>query len=148
MDVLLWILLGAAVIWYWSDTSKAREVAIQHGRRACKDMNLQFLDGTVIRYSTRPKRGPNGQMCLCRDFGFEFTDDGIRRYTGHIQLLGQRLKKMNLDYHREGEEEASSNLIMDAEYSKLRQSQAASAEEHEERPKVVNLTDFRDSRKH
>ena len=139
MDVLLWILLGAAVMWYWSDTSKAREIAIQHGRRACKEMNLQFLDGTVVRYSTRPKRAPGGQMTLCRDFSFEFTDDGIRRHPGHIQLLGRRLKMLDLDYHRDDQDTPSSNLIMEAEYS----------EEHQPQPKptVINLTDFRNGRK-
>lgn len=139
MDVLLWILLGAAVVWYWSDTSKAREIAIQHGRRACKEMNLQFLDGTVVRYSTRPKRGPTGEMCFCRDFSFEFTDDGVRRYPGHIQLLGQRLKMMNLDYHQEDSETQSSSLIMDTEYSEEKTKETTSP--------IVSLSDYRSSRK-
>ncbi len=138
MDVLIWILLGAVVIWYWSDTSKAREMAIQHGRRACKDMNLQFLDGTVVRYSTRPKRAPGGQMVLCRDFSFEFTNDGIRRYPGHIQLLGGRLKMMDLDYAAKEQDSPSSNLILETEYHLEAAKDRTST--------VISLSDYKNSK--
>ncbi|WP_257280139.1 MULTISPECIES: DUF3301 domain-containing protein [unclassified Endozoicomonas] len=116
MNTIIWILLGAAFVWYWADTTKAREIAIVHGRRACKEMNLQFLDGTVVRYSTRFKRGQNGQVHLARDFNFEFTSNGIQRYPGHIRLLGRYLQVMDLQYTCP-EEQQTSNLIMFAEYS-------------------------------
>ncbi|WP_236632010.1 DUF3301 domain-containing protein [Endozoicomonas montiporae] len=117
MDTILWIFPALLALWYWSDTSKAREIAITHGKRACKDMNLQFLDGTVVRYKTRPKRGPDGQMCLSRDFSFEFTPDGIRRYPGHIRLLGVRLQMMDIQYPDEAGAQ-DNNVILSASYKK------------------------------
>ncbi|MET4693409.1 hypothetical protein V5J35_003493 [Endozoicomonas sp. NE40] len=117
MDTVIWIIPAALAFWYWSDTSKAREVAITHGKRACRDMNLQFLDGTVVRYKTRPRRGPDGQMCLARDFSFEFTPDGIRRYPGHIRLLGSRLQMMDIQSPDQSTEH-DTNVILSASYRK------------------------------
>ncbi|WP_051785876.1 DUF3301 domain-containing protein [Endozoicomonas numazuensis] len=139
MDIIIWMLLGAAVAWYWADTTKAREVAIMHGRRACKDMNLQLLDGTVVRYSTRFKRGPGGQMCLARDFSFEFTPNGIQRYPGHIRLLGKYLQVMDLQYTGP-EEQQTSNLIMSTEYSEDTQPK------NNNPSNVVDLANYRGTR--
>lgn len=136
MDVILWIALGAIIAWYWADTSKARELAIAHGRRACKDMTLQFLDGTVVRYRTRPQRGANGQICLARDFSFEFTTDGIRRYPGHIRLVGQYLQIMDLQYSDETED-TDSNLILDTPFTREKEPAPDTPES------VVNLADYR-----
>ncbi len=133
------MLLGAAFAWYWADTTKAREVAILHGRRACKEMNLQFLDGTVVRYSTRFKRGPGGQMYLARDFSFEFTPNGVQRYPGHIRLLGKYLQVMDLQYTRP-EEQQTSNLIMSTEYSE------ESQPKNNNPSNVVDLANYRGTR--
>ena len=117
MDTVLWIIPAALAFWYWSDTSKAREIAIAHGKRACRDMNLQLLDGTVVRYKTRLRRSPGGQMCLARDFSFEFTPDGIRRYPGHIRLLGSRLQMLDIQSpDLSGEHDTS--VILSASYRK------------------------------
>lgn len=117
MDTILWIIPAALAFWYWSDTSKAREIAIAHGKRACRDMNLQLLDGTVVRYKTRLRRSSGGQMCLVRDFSFEFTPDGIRRYPGHIRLLGSRLQMLDIQSpDLSGEHDTS--VILSASYRK------------------------------
>ncbi|WP_422132853.1 DUF3301 domain-containing protein [Endozoicomonas sp. ALD040] len=139
MNIIIWMLLGAAFAWYWADTTKAREIAIMHGRRACKEMNLQLLDGTVVRYSTRFKRSPDGQMRLARDFSFEFTPDGIQRYPGHIRLLGQYLQVVNLQYTNP-EEQQTSNLIMSTEYSEDTQPKNNNPSD------AVDLTNYQDTK--
>lgn len=116
MNAVLWLSFFTLAFWYWSDTSKAREIAIRHGKKACDDMNLQFLDGTAVRFRTVPKRGPDGHMCWARDFSFEFTTDGIRRYPGHVRLLGSRLQMLDIHYS-DSEEKPDSNLIMTASYA-------------------------------
>ena len=117
LNILFWIFVLALAGWYWSDTSKAREKAIAHGKRACKDMNLQFLDGTVVRFRTTARRGSDGQVRLARDFSFEFTPDGIRRHPGHVRLLGNRLQMLDIQY--EGSDtEKESNLILSASYTR------------------------------
>ncbi|MGI9274788.1 MAG: DUF3301 domain-containing protein [Endozoicomonas sp.] len=111
MDVIFWMAAAAIVLWYWADTTKARELAIAHGRRACRDLQHQFLDGTVVRYRTRTARSSSGQVCLARDFSFEFTTDGINRYPGHIRMLGQRLQMLDLQY-QDPDHDSTSNLIL------------------------------------
>ena len=135
MEVLIWLSLGGIIAWYWASTTKAREIAIAHGRRACKEMNVQFLDGTVVRYSSKPKRGPSGQMCLCRDFSFEFTTDGANRYPGHIRLLGTHLQIMDLDYAKPDEAE-SNHLILNTEYRREDPPEKTSSN-------VIELSQFR-----
>ena len=56
-------------------------------------------------------------MCLARDFSFEFTPDGIRRYPGHIRLLGSRLQMLDIQSpDKSGEHDTS--VILSASYRK------------------------------
>lgn len=98
MDVLLWLTLLFILIYYWFDTAKAKEAAVAHGKKACRDMNVQFLDDSVIRYRSRIARGISGQTVIERSFRFEFTVDGQARENGFIRLSGQRLLVLELDY--------------------------------------------------
>lgn len=56
-------------------------------------------------------------MCLARDFSFEFTPDGIRRYPGHIRLLGSRLQMMDIQSPDQSTEH-DTNVILSASYRK------------------------------
>ncbi|MFK0573510.1 DUF3301 domain-containing protein [Endozoicomonas sp.] len=98
MDALFWITLLFALLYYWFDTAKAKETAVAYGKKACRDMEVQFLDDSVIRYRSRIRRGFSGQMVIERSFRFEFTLDGQSRENGFIRLSGQRLQMLELDY--------------------------------------------------
>ncbi|WP_419535226.1 DUF3301 domain-containing protein [Endozoicomonas sp.] len=98
MDALLWLTLLFIFLYYWFDTAKAKETAVAHGKKACRDMNVQFLDDSVIRYRSRLSRGSSGQMVIERSFRFEFTFDGQTRENGFVRLSGQRLLMLELDY--------------------------------------------------
>ncbi len=98
MDVLLWLILLFILLYYWFDTANAKEAAVAHGKKACRDMNVQFLDDSVIRYRSRIARDISGQMVIERSFRFEFTVDGQTRENGFIRLSGQRLLVLELDY--------------------------------------------------
>ncbi len=98
MDVLLWLTLLFIVCFYWFDTAKAKELAVTHARKACRDMNVQFLDESVVRYRSVIRRGLSGHAVIERAFRFEFTIDGCSREAGYIQLSGHRLKILELDY--------------------------------------------------
>jgi hypothetical protein len=37
---------------------------------------------------------------LWREYRFEFTSDGSRRYSGHINMLGKQLQDVQLDAYR------------------------------------------------
>ena len=86
-----------------------------HGKRACRDLNVQFLDETVVRFKTRARRAADGQMRLARDFSFEFTPDGLQRFAGHVRLLGSRLQMLDLQYEG-GNTDNNKNLILSASY--------------------------------
>ncbi len=112
MDILLWLAAGSAILLYWLDTAKARETAIFHSRKACRDMKLQFLDGTVARYKTRLARSPGGQLCLMRHYRFEFTSDGHQRWYGYARLCGSQLQLLDLDRPCAEEENSHRHLII------------------------------------
>ncbi|MCW9012881.1 MAG: DUF3301 domain-containing protein [Gammaproteobacteria bacterium] len=94
------ILFIAAVIWYWLDGMKAKEIARQTGKDACKEASVEFLDDTVAVSKVRLKRNTMGQMSLYREYQFEFTSDGEFRYHGEITMLGKRILNVNMDAYR------------------------------------------------
>ncbi|WP_263322317.1 DUF3301 domain-containing protein [Endozoicomonas sp. Mp262] len=116
MDTLFWLAAGSIAVFYWLDTAKAREIAISHGRRACADMHVQFLDGSVVRHKTCVSRNPEGQVSLMRYYHFEFTADGLERRQGHIQLCGNQLILLEIDYPFP-EEQDTHSLILSVPHS-------------------------------
>ncbi|WP_066017062.1 DUF3301 domain-containing protein [Endozoicomonas atrinae] len=121
MDALLWLTLLFILLYYWFDTAKAKETAVAFSKKACRDMNVQFLDDSVIRYRSRLARGFSGQIVIKRSFRFEFTLDGTTRETGFICLSGQRLLTLELDYpDQSGTDQSnhhSNRLYMHTSYS-------------------------------
>ena len=91
------ILIALAIVWYWIDGMKAKELARQVGRDACKQANVIFLDDTVVVTKVRPRRNSMGQMSLYREYQFEFTSDGEYRRNGQINILGKRVLKVEMD---------------------------------------------------
>lgn len=92
------VLLGfAALAWFWFDSMKARERALEAGPRACARSGLQFLDQTVECLSTWPKRNEEGQLVLRRIYRFEFTDNGESRRTGTIVMMGGEVVSLTME---------------------------------------------------
>jgi hypothetical protein len=94
---LLALLTAFAAGWFWYDSLRARERAVDLGRTACERDGLQFLDETVLCTRTRPARDADGRVRLRRSYKFEFSDDGMQRRSGHIVLLGARLESLELE---------------------------------------------------
>lgn len=117
MNALLWLTPVILFFFYWFDTAAAKELAVRHGHKACKDINVQFLDESVVRYRTRVQRGYSGNLCFARDFRFEFTADGRVRYQGFIRLLGKRLQTLDMDLPDNDQSDAH-HLILNASYSR------------------------------
>lgn len=87
-----------AVAWFWSSSLRARENAIALGASACKTLNLQFLDDTVVLKRIGLGRNSHGRMILQRVYGFEFTVDGNQRFEGQVALHGSTIKSIHLDH--------------------------------------------------
>ncbi len=92
------VVLGLFLIggWIWVDSMRAREVALDAGRRACEAENVQFLDWTVAVASIRIARGQDGRIRLRRVYNFEFSDTGNNRLKGSITLLGTFVLSLHL----------------------------------------------------
>ena len=91
------ILLVVAGIFFWLDSLRARERALQAGRAACKRYELQFLDETVSFTKLRLSRDENGQLRIARTYTFEFSDTGNNRRHGAIVMLGGQLADLHME---------------------------------------------------
>ncbi len=83
--------------WFWVDSMRAREVALEAGRRACEAEGVQFLDWTVAVNKLRIGRSGDGRLRVRRIYEFEFSDTGNNRLMGSITLLGTQLIALHLE---------------------------------------------------
>lgn len=88
LTTLAIFVLGA---WFWVDSMRAREAALDAGRRACAAEGVQFLDWTVAMKAMRLARDADGRLRLRRLYEFEFSDTGDNRLKGSITLIGAEL---------------------------------------------------------
>ena len=96
-----WLLLPlGAGLWFWWDTSAAKEQARLYAKQQCEIQQVQLLDDTVALKKTRLQRHPAGHMTLERTFHFEFSGDGEQRVHGYVVLMGRKISKVHLDIHR------------------------------------------------
>jgi len=79
--------------------SAVRERALLAAREYCRQMGVQFLDGSVARNGIRLTRSRSGSVALAQRFSFEFTVTGERRYQGEAIFVGRRQVKMWLEPH-------------------------------------------------
>ena len=98
MTTLLAIFALGAVIWFWSDSLRAREQALRACAAACRQINVQLLDQTVAAYRLGVGRDGRGRLRLRRFYGFEFSTNGADRYRGHAVLLGRILELLQMDH--------------------------------------------------
>lgn len=106
--IILFILL--AVVFYWIDTVFVKEIACKHGRRRCEQLNVSFLDATVEITKVRLKRNSRGTVKFKRDYSFEFSSDGVRRFKGTISMLGKVLMDLNMSAYPEQQDKTHSTI--------------------------------------
>ena len=94
MDVisLLFLLLLAALGWFWFDSQRALEIARNAGKRACINASVQFLDDTVASTALTLVRDESGRRVLRRTYRFEFSETGNTRLEGQLIVLGDRIE--------------------------------------------------------
>lgn len=98
MDFFELLLLGlaGALIWFWLDTLKAREIGVEAARSACHDEGLLFLDETVAGHGLHLARDDAGRLRLRRVYAFEYSDTGDNRRSGSVTLLGHEVELLHL----------------------------------------------------
>lgn len=99
MDVisLLFLLLLAALGWFWFDSLRALEIARNTGRQVCNNANVQFLDDTVSSIGLALVRDTSGRRVLCRTYRFEFSETGNSRLEGRVILLGSKIESVTME---------------------------------------------------
>jgi len=99
MDVLslLFLVMLAALGWFWFDSMYALEIARKAGKRACDDAQVQFLDDTVAGTALALVRDKTGRRVLRRIYRFEFSETGNTRLEGQLILLGHRIESITME---------------------------------------------------
>lgn len=98
---LFFLLLLAALGWFWFDSMRAFEVARNMGKQVCSEANVQFLDDTVARVALSLIRDKRGRRILCRTYRFEFSDTGNSRLEGQLILHGDQIESVTMDPYQE-----------------------------------------------
>jgi hypothetical protein len=97
---LLVLLTIGALFWYWLDSMRIQERAHKIGKKGCENAGVMFLDDTVVLTKIGLRRDDSGYMRLFREYHFEFTSDGSRRYEGIISMNGRQLQQFHLEPFR------------------------------------------------
>lgn len=97
---MLFLLLLAALGWYWYDSLRALEIARNAGKRACNDADVLFLDDTVAGIALALVRDNSGRRVLRRTYRFEFSDTGDSRLEGQLIVLGDRIESVIMEPYR------------------------------------------------
>lgn len=129
MSVSLVLIVVSVVVLalFWRTAMKSRENAMVFAHRTCKNWGVYLLDDTVALSKMRIRR-ENGRWQIWREYGFEFTYEGSKRYQGYLLFRGYQLEQVissDVDMvPKEVEEEPSitvqqrNNVIDLAEYQR------------------------------
>jgi Protein of unknown function (DUF3301) len=85
---LLAVAIGGA---WWARSARARERALGYVAAACRDADVQWLDGAVVLRRIALGRDRHGERCLHRTYVFEYSEDGASRKQGFLRLCGDDL---------------------------------------------------------
>ena len=99
LSVLFWITVVVALISFWWQSDQVKHMALNHVYRYCKAQNLQLLDQVMVLKGVWPARDELGSLKLRQRYNFEFTSTGQARYQGKVELIGNRLQKLELEPH-------------------------------------------------
>ncbi len=94
---LFFLLLLAALGWFWFDSLRALEIARNMGKHVCRNENLQFLDDTVANIGLALARDKTGRRVLRRTYRFLFSETGNTRLEGQLVLLGDKIESVTME---------------------------------------------------
>jgi hypothetical protein len=90
------LLLLMALLWFWRDTLRVREIAIQISRKACQSHGVQFLDQTVALHRLGIRWLRSG-LKLRRVYAFDYSLEGSGRLTGYVVMMGTVNVSLHID---------------------------------------------------
>ncbi|QMU62245.1 MAG: DUF3301 domain-containing protein [Gammaproteobacteria bacterium] len=102
MKILFAIVSLFAVVWYWQDSLRSRELALKKCRRLCEDHNVQFLDQSVHVARVRLGKTTRHNIFIRRFYAFEFSIGGVDRHHGVAVVSRDSMEYLSL-LHPDGE---------------------------------------------
>lgn len=99
LSLLFWLTLLTAAVAFWWHSDHVKTFAVSHTLKYCRERNLQLLDQTMVLQGLWPIRTIEGQFRFRRRYHFEFTSTGIVRNKGLIELIGIKVKAIELEAH-------------------------------------------------
>jgi hypothetical protein len=76
----------------WSEARAAAEQARAHGREACANAGVQWLDQNVMLTRIGLRRASDGRLRVLRHYRFDYSTHGADRHQGSLALLGRELQ--------------------------------------------------------
>src|SRR3569832_893827 len=90
---LIFTLLAIGLhVWFWADSQRAREHALQGCRWACAKIDAQLLDETVALRRLSIARNHHGHTVWRRTYNFEYSLAGAQRLRGSVVLRGRAVE--------------------------------------------------------
>jgi len=96
--LFLLVIFIALVIYIWQLLA-IKDLAIAAAKKHCRDMDVQFLDGTVVQCGFRLRLKSGWRPVILQTYSFEFTTTGERRYLGWTTFRGRQRISMELQPH-------------------------------------------------
>src|SRR3569832_559504 len=92
LQLIFTLLAIGLLVWFWADSLRAREHALQVCRRACAKIDAQLLDETVALRRLSIARNHHGHTVWWRIYNFEYSLDGAQRLRGSVVLRGRAVE--------------------------------------------------------
>lgn len=93
--IILLLVIGIILI-LWQANARAREAANVFCKEACKQYEVQLLDGTIALQEIKFKRRDDGKVGFLRRYQFDFYN-GEQRLTGKIATFQQVVIELYLE---------------------------------------------------
>lgn len=94
----IFILLFLAVLaWFWMNSIRAKEIAMQASAVACQQIQAQFLDQTASLKKLNLIRNQTGRLGFERTYSFDFSRDRENRQKGLVIIKGHIVQQVLLD---------------------------------------------------
>ncbi len=94
MSTFSGLLILAILAALWVNAMRAREIAVRACVKGCRERGVQLLDQTVAL--SRVRLHSKGKLRLRRVYRFEFSEQGLERYSGHVTLIGRHVVEISL----------------------------------------------------
>jgi hypothetical protein len=142
-SALVFILIAAALGWFWHDSLAAKEGANAAAQEACERLGLQLLDGTVAFVRIGLTRSSGGHVTLRRTYVFDYTADSIERRQGFLVLAGRQVESVGYAPGEQGRQPTE-------RHASLSDTSRADEVPTTARPgaKILNIEDWRRQRHH